>query len=251
MKGGFNRAQMKGAIAVAGLLKSRKIVLLPKPGSPSKRYEISLGDAYFEPKYGARNGNTTMNVNGAHINIKNFDVYVETTEGSLMKIEGNESAMSRLEELTEKVLKEGETIINQASLEGGASSQALALLPQAKNDLSGEGSDEVSMPESIASPDTTYTASVKLGVGLTDAFLKMNPIASELTTALDQLVVYKDPGGDAEPTEVATQFICKKPYNSENATAKDRIESCVKGVPAEGESTYANRQQCVSNCYNK
>lgn len=103
LKGGFNSNQFAGALAICSMLEMNKIVLLPKPNTKSKRYEF-IFDKYNKPNLSTDKfkvpGTTSF------INIKNFFIFVGSTDSNvLIKIEGNDSVVNRLANLTTNILK--------------------------------------------------------------------------------------------------------------------------------------------------
>jgi len=115
LRGGFNIAQFAGALAVAAALGKNKIVLIPKEAS-SKRYDIVL-NLDIENIKNPSQGKFTIPGTRSNVNIKNFDIYVGSTEDTnLIKIEGNDSVIKRLAALTSKLAEpnNANAIINRA-----------------------------------------------------------------------------------------------------------------------------------------
>jgi hypothetical protein len=104
-KGGFNAIQFAGALAVAAALDMDKIVLIPNVAGravKSKRYDIEI-DQNNKPIIKSGKLQTASRM---RVNIKNFDIYVgSTTSDLLIKIEGNDSLIRRLAEITQTVVQ--------------------------------------------------------------------------------------------------------------------------------------------------
>jgi hypothetical protein len=103
LKGGFNSIQFAGALAICSMLEMNKIVLLPKPNTKSKRYEF-IFDKDNKPNL----SKDKFKVPGtsSYINISNFFIFVGSTDSNvLIKIDGNDSVVNRLANLTKNILK--------------------------------------------------------------------------------------------------------------------------------------------------
>ena len=109
-KGGFNSAQLAGAIAVAGFYGMNKLVLIRKRGKIGEhgrmqgginRYEIILNPNEPRPTL---NRQQQIRIGRGNLNIRNFDIYVGSENNNLLiQITGNEGVLERLNNLVEVV----------------------------------------------------------------------------------------------------------------------------------------------------
>jgi hypothetical protein len=106
-KGGFNSAQLAGALAVATALGMDRIVLIPNANgvsARSQRQEIVHDPS--NPLTIRRGQFDSVTIDGSRFNIKNFDIYVGSSGSSmLMRIQGNSSVVARLAAITTTVAR--------------------------------------------------------------------------------------------------------------------------------------------------
>ena len=125
LKGGFSSAQFAGALAVAAVMDMDKIVLIPKEGTSSKRYDFEI-DANNRPKISS--GRMVVPGTRGNINIKNFNIFVGSTKSDLLiQIDGNDSVINRLAAITQTLAQpQNALVLIENAQEGGLITQPKA-----------------------------------------------------------------------------------------------------------------------------
>lgn len=280
-KGGFNTAQLAGALAMLVAVKMDKLVLIPKPeATSSKRYDVVVEDVKGFPKL--KSNKLMIPGTKSNISIGNFNLYIGSTKNDLLiKVDGNESIINRLAKLSETLMVPE----NANALITVANEHELITDVQAR-DVRKEVNEVKKIGDSIKKakePMPINTKSVNLLLELLSMFFgilfmllshkkeenvpsietssalvtslvtydKAEQIMDEIDEILE-LPQFKDQGPNKIPISLEDKdFKCIKPYNKSTASKLDRKTSCNRAGPSTAKfenRTWSNLQSCVEEC---
>jgi hypothetical protein len=283
-RGGFNSAQLAGAIAVAAATGMNRIVLIPNEAgraAGSSRYEFTL-NPNSPPTLRVRSGRQSLTVPGTSstVNIKNFDIYIGSSNDLLIKIAGNESVIGRLATLANGVKNNAEPLISTGVRLGHVSQGEAEELRRDLPMLKKLADTSVNMlllgitilfklmvlffkivirilfpvGSSPREPEPSNPPSEGAIVAMIqNPEQHLDVIQTEYDTLLEAInTLPQFTFTDEILTPVNTEFKCVTPYNRTTATVQDRVRSCNRMGPSHSKftgRTWPLLQPCVSECY--